>query len=105
MKGLQQLTQQIRRCLGQLVLEHPGKVDTGVGGRYLCVLLRVGCERSLEELRGGRHRILRHTAHQLIYHSAGRHYAKSWSARWLRNMSSMRARVGPMLPLAIPSIT
>ena len=41
--------------LGELFLEQAGRVDTGVEG-HRGVLLRVGCERSLEGSRGGRHR-------------------------------------------------
>src|SRR5687768_3616913 len=44
---LQQLTQQIGARSGQLLLEQTSRVDTGTDG-HRGVLLRVGCERSLE---------------------------------------------------------
>jgi hypothetical protein len=50
----EELTQQIRARPGELFLEQAGRVDTGVDGHHR-VLLRVGCRRSLEGSRGGRH--------------------------------------------------
>jgi hypothetical protein len=61
----EQLTQQIRGRLGQVLLEQPGRVDTG-GDGHRGVLLRVGFRRSLEGSPGGRRLLQRH-AHQEPY--------------------------------------
>ena len=66
----EELTQQIRARLGQLLLKHPGRVDTGIDG-HRDVLLRVGFERSLEGSRGGRRLLRRHAHRGAVHHSAG----------------------------------
>jgi hypothetical protein len=53
-EALQQLAQQVRAGLGQLLLKQASRVDNR-GDGHRSVLLRVGCERSLEGSRGGRH--------------------------------------------------
>ena len=52
-EALQQLTQQIRAGLGQVLVQELGGVDTGASG-HRCASLRVGCRRFLEESRGDR---------------------------------------------------